>query len=68
MGLLGRPSTKHNRRDNNNMTQQHIDIVDELRAKQSRDNRDLLDRAADEIERLREGIKAIIKGAEEAKG
>ena len=48
------------------MTQQHIDIVDELRAKQSRDNRDLLDRAADEIERLREGIKAIIGRAEEA--
>lgn len=46
----------------------YIDIVDELRAKQSRDNRDLLDRAADEIERLREGIKAIIKQAEEAKG
>lgn len=46
----------------------HIDIVDELRAKQSRDNRDLLDRAADEIERLRAGIKAIIERAEEAKG
>ena len=49
------------------MTQQHIDIVDELRTKQSRDNRDLLDRAADEIERLREGIKAIIGWAEQSK-
>ena len=46
---------------------QNIDIVDELRAKQSRDNRDLLDRAADEIERLRAGIKAIIDRAEQTK-
>lgn len=30
-----------------------MDIVKELRAKPSRDNRDLLERAADEIERLR---------------
>lgn len=32
---------------------QSQDIVNELRGKKSRDNRDLLDRAADEIERLR---------------
>lgn len=43
---------------------ENIDIVDELRAKPSRDNRDLLDRAADEIERLRNGIKALIEKAE----
>ena len=33
---------------------QSKDIVKELRQKESRDNRDLLNRAADEIERLRE--------------
>lgn len=36
---------------------QSQDIVKELRQKKSRDNRDLLDRAADEIERLRKKLK-----------
>lgn len=36
---------------------QSQDIVKELRGKKSRDNRDLLDRAADEIERLRKKLK-----------
>lgn len=31
-------------------------LVEELRSKQSRDNRDLLDRAADEIEQMREKL------------
>lgn len=36
---------------------QSQDIVKELRGKKIRDNRDLLDRAADEIERLRKKLK-----------
>ena len=36
---------------------QSQDIVKELRQKKSRDNRNLLDRAADEIERLRAQLK-----------
>ncbi len=40
---------------------QSQDIVKELRQKKSRDNRDLLDRAADEIERLREQQKETEK-------
>ena len=35
-----------------------MDIVQELRNKKSRDNRDLLDRAAEEIERLRKELRA----------
>lgn len=37
----------------------NIDIVDELREKQSRDNRALLDRAADEIENLRDTVDEL---------
>lgn len=46
----------------------YTDIVDELREKQSRDNRDLLDRAAEEIERLRDQVdelQASLKAARE---
>lgn len=35
-----------------------MDIVQELRNKKSRDNRDLLDRAAEEIEKLRKEVEA----------
>ncbi len=38
----------------------NIDIVDELREKQSRDNRALLGRAADEIENLRDTVDEIM--------
>lgn len=38
-----------------------MDIVNELRAKESRDNRKLLNRAADEIERLRDENEKIKK-------
>ena len=40
-------------------------IVEELRAKVSRDNRDLLDRAADEIEDLDRNLAAAYKKIEE---
>lgn len=43
----------------------NIDIVEELREKQSRDNRDLLDRAADEIESLRDDVSALRNKLEE---
>lgn len=36
-----------------------MDIVKELRSKKSRDNRDLLDRAADEIESLRKDVERL---------
>lgn len=35
------------------------DVVQELREKSSRDNRDLLDRAADEIEILRADVECL---------
>lgn len=35
------------------------DVVQELREKPSRDNRDLLDRAADEIEILRADVECL---------
>ena len=36
-----------------------MDIIQELRNKRSRDNRALLDKAANEIERLREEVEIL---------
>lgn len=42
-----------------------MNLVEELRSKKSRDNRDLLDRAADEIEDLERNLLAAYKKIEE---
>lgn len=45
----------------------HKDIVDELLEKQSRDNRALLDRAADEIVNLRDQVDELEDRLREAR-